>query len=118
MAKILIIDDEQMTLDMLAIFVEMSGHESLKAIDSRQGWSILDYETPEAVLLDIQLPDTNGLLMCKELKQNEKFANLPIIMISAHFPPLIAEAEEAGADDYLAKPINIKTLRSMLEEYI
>jgi len=118
MAKILIIDDEQMTLDMLATFVEISGHQSLKAIDSRQGWSILDYETPEAILLDIQLPDMNGLHMCKELKQNAKTANLPVIMISAHFPPLIAEAEEAGADGYLAKPIKIQVLREKLNEYL
>lgn len=118
MAKILIIDDEQMTLDMLATFVEISGHQSLKAIDSRQGWSILDYESPEAILLDIQLPDANGLDMCRELKTNAKTAHLPIIMISAHFPPLIAEAQEVGADDYLAKPIKIQVLRSKLEEYL
>jgi DNA-binding response OmpR family regulator len=114
MAKILIIDDEALTLEMLSTFLALSGHEPLSAIDSRQGWSILDYEEPEAILLDIQLPDTNGLVMCRELRQRPETANLPIIMISAHAPPMVSEAQQAGADDYLAKPIDLKTLQSTL----
>ncbi|MEO0561202.1 MAG: response regulator [Chloroflexota bacterium] len=114
MAKILIIDDEELTLEMLSTFLRLSGHEPLSAIDSRQGWSILDYEEPEAILLDIQLPDTNGLIMCRELRAKPETADLPIIMISAHAPPMIAEAEEAGANDYLAKPIDLRTLQTTL----
>ncbi len=114
MAKILIIDDEDLTVEMLSTFLRMSGHEPLGALDGRQGWSILDYEDPQAILLDIQLPDTNGLVMCKEIKSNPEFAHLPIIMISAHAPPMTQEAEEAGADDYLEKPINLKTLQATI----
>ena len=118
MAKILVIDDEEMTLEMLGTFLEMIGHQPLKAIDSRQGWSILGYEEPDAILLDIQLPDTNGLVMCKELRDNPETADIPIVMISAHSPPLIKEAEEAGADDYLAKPIRLNTLKETIEKVI
>lgn len=118
MAKILVIDDEELTLEMLATFLELSGHEALKAIDSRQGWSMIDYEEPEAVLLDIQLPDTNGLVMCAELRKNPDTADLPIIMISAHAPPMTLEAQKAGADDYLAKPINFQALQSTLAKIL
>lgn len=118
MAKILIIDDEELTLEMLATFLSLTGHEPLKAIDSRQGWSILDYEEPEAILLDIQLPDTNGLTMCRDLRNNPNTADLPIIMISAHAPPMIREAQEAGATDYLAKPIDLKTLSLTLAKVV
>lgn len=118
MAKILVIDDEALTLEMLSTFLTISGHEALQAIDSRQGWSILDYEDPEAILLDIQLPDTNGLVMCKQLRQNPETADLPVIMISAHAPPMNNEAKEAGADDYLAKPINLQQLQSTLAKIL
>jgi DNA-binding response OmpR family regulator len=115
MAKILIIDDEELTVEMLSTFLRISGHEPLGALDGRQGWSILDYENPQAILLDIQLPDTNGLIMCQEIKSTPDLAHLPIIMISAHAPPKIKEAEAAGASDYLQKPINLKTLQATLE---
>ena len=94
-AKILIIDDEELTVEMLSIFLKIGGYEPLGALDGRQGWSILDYENPQAILLDIQLPDTNGLVMCKEIKSNPDLAHLPIIMISAHAPPMLKQAEDA-----------------------
>lgn len=115
MAKILIIDDEELTVEMLSTFLRMTGHEPLGALDGRQGWSILDYENPQAILLDIQLPDTNGLVMCKAIKSKPDLAHLPIIMISAHAPPMTKEAAEAGADDYLEKPINLRTLQATLD---
>ncbi len=118
MAKILIIDDEELTLEMLSTFLQLSGHEPLGAIDSYQGWSVLDQELPEVILLDIQLPDKNGLTMCRELRQRPETAQLPIIMISAHAPPLIDEAMEAGATGYLAKPIDLQTLRTALDEVV
>ncbi|MFZ4814054.1 MAG: response regulator [Phototrophicaceae bacterium] len=118
MAKILIIDDEELTLDMLATFLQISGHEPITAIDSRQGWSKLEFEEPEAILLDIQLPDTNGLIMCRQLRDNPDMADVPIIMISAHAPPMIREAEAAGADGYLMKPINLLNLQTTLAKFI
>lgn len=118
MAKILIIDDEEMTLEMLSTFLEMTGHTPLGAIDSQQGWSILSYEEPEAILLDIQLPDTNGLIMCRELRNNPETANLPIIMISAHAPPMINEAMAAGADGYLEKPIRLPVLQAAIADVL
>jgi DNA-binding response OmpR family regulator len=118
MAKILIVDDEVLTLEMLSAFLKISGHEALEAIDTRQGWSILDYEKPEAILLDIQLPDGNGLHMCKQLREKPNFSKTPIIMISAHSPPKIKEAEQAGATDYLAKPIRLNVLQETLAKLL
>ncbi|MEO1667628.1 MAG: response regulator [Chloroflexota bacterium] len=116
MAKILVIDDEELTLEMLSTFLRISGHEALPALDSAAGWAILNSDDPEAILLDIQLPDKNGLVMCRELRENPETADLPIIMISAHAPPLIQEAMEAGATTYLAKPINLQTLQTTIAE--
>ncbi len=114
MAKILVIDDEQLTLDMLTAFLQINGHEPISALGGRQAQDKLAYLRPDVILLDIMMPDINGLELCAALKKAPETADLPIIMISAHAPPMIAEAEAAGADGYLAKPINLRTLKEAL----
>lgn len=114
MAKILIVDDEPLTVDMLTMFLSLGGHSAVGALTVTQAWDKLAYEEPQAILLDIMLPDGNGLEMCRELRAKPETANLPIIMISAHAPPMTAEATQAGANGYLAKPIKLDALTAML----
>jgi CheY-like chemotaxis protein len=116
MAKILIVDDEHMTTEMLGTFLKIMGHEALEALNCRQAWDKLSYTSPDAVLLDIMLPDTDGLEMCRQLRANPPTSQVPIIMISAYAPPLHKEANEAGATAYLSKPINIQGLRNTLTQ--
>jgi len=114
MAKILIVDDEHLTTEMLGTFLRIIGHESVEAFTCKQAWDKLAYETLDAILLDIMLPDVNGLEMCRQLRKNPATVNLPIIMISAYAPPLTKEADEAGANAYLMKPINLQSLKNSL----
>jgi CheY-like chemotaxis protein len=114
MAQILIVDDEHMIVDMLSTFLRLLGHETVDAYSSRQAKDRLAYLEPDVVLLDIMLPDINGIDLCRELKGEPSTAKLPIIMISAHAPPMIKEANEAGANGYLPKPINLQALRGAL----
>lgn len=114
MAKILVVDDEQLTIDMLTAFLQINGHEPIPALGGRQAQDKLLYTEPEAILLDIMMPDISGLDLCIEIKGNPQTKHLPVIMVSAYSPPLIAEAINAGADDYLPKPINLKTLKEAL----
>jgi DNA-binding response OmpR family regulator len=114
MAKILIVDDEPLTVDMLSIFLNLSGHQPVGALSVNQAWDKLAYEEPQVILLDIMLPDGNGLELCAELRAKTDTASLPIIMISAHAPPMVTEATKAGANGYLAKPIKLDALVAML----
>lgn len=116
MAKILIVDDEPMTADMLGAFLRIMKHESAAAYTCQQAWDKLTWFEADAVLLDIMLPDMNGLEMCKALRERPETKHLPIIMISAMEPPLRAEAAEAGANAYLSKPITIAGLKAILAE--
>ncbi|MCB9453549.1 MAG: response regulator [Anaerolineaceae bacterium] len=116
MAKILVVDDEQLTVDMLTTFLELIGHEAISAMSGRQTWDRLAYEEPDAVLLDIMLPDSNGIDICRQLRNDPNIGNITIIMISAMSPPLMREATAAGANDYLVKPINLKALKKSLAE--
>ena len=114
MAKILIVDDEPLTVEMLSTFLTLSGHQPIGALSANQTWDKLAYEEPDAVLLDIMLPDGNGLEICKQLRADARWQDLPIIIISAHAPPMTREAEAAGASGYLAKPIKLNTLQDAL----
>jgi DNA-binding response OmpR family regulator len=114
MAKILIIDDEQPITRMLATFLKAIGHEPEEAHSAKQGWDKLLYIEPDAILLDIMLPDKSGLEMCRELRENPSTAHLPIIMISAFAPPKTAEASQMGASGYLIKPVKMQDLKNEL----
>ena len=84
MAKILIVDDEYMTIEMLTTFLGLIGHQAVGALSGRQTWDKLAYEEPDLILLDIMLPDDNGLNICRKLRLNAATEKTPIIMISAH----------------------------------
>ncbi len=116
MAKILIVDDEQLTVEMLSTFLNLIGHESIGALSGKQTWDKLAYEEPDAILLDIMLPDDNGLDICRALRARPETIAVPVIMISAFAPPLIEEANKAGANGYLAKPIQLSALKSALAD--
>jgi CheY-like chemotaxis protein len=115
MAKVLVVDDEQLTVDMLCTFLKLIGHETVSAMSGRQTWDRLAYEEPDAVLLDIMLPDDNGLDICRRMRADEKTRSVPIIVISAHSPKMDREAAEVGATGYLQKPIRLPDLKSVLE---
>jgi CheY-like chemotaxis protein len=114
MATILVVDDDQLIVDMISTFLRLLGHEVVEAYSSRQAHDRLAYSEPDAVLLDIMLPDSDGIELCQELRANPITAQVPIIMISAWEPPKISEALSAGANGYLKKPINMQSLRDAL----
>ena len=114
MAKILILDDEPITVDMLSIFVRMTGHEAIGATSVHQLWNILETEKIDVFLLDLMLPDGNGLQICRHLREQPQWCNTPIMIVSAQFPPMVREAEAAGASYYLSKPLRLDALKEAL----
>lgn len=116
MAKILIVDDEYLIIDMLTAFLGLMGHQAIGASSGRQTWDKLAYEEPDIILLDIMLPDDNGIEICRKLRANEATRTVPVIMISAYAPPMTKQALEAGANGYLAKPIKLDALKSALAQ--
>jgi DNA-binding response OmpR family regulator len=114
MATILIIDDEPLTTEMLATFIRLFGHEAVEAYTCADARVRLGYIEPALILLDIMLPDMSGIDFCRELRAQPRFAEVPILMISATTPPRIEESQAAGATDYLVKPVTLHTVRSAL----
>ena len=102
--KILIVDDDVNICELVKLYIIKEGYEPLIAYNSIKAMQIFNEEHPSMVILDVMLPGTNGVEICKNIR---KLSNVPIIMLTAkgEFSDRI-EGLEAGADDYICKPFD------------
>jgi putative two-component system response regulator len=108
---ILIVDDESFNLDLLEM--ALMGEENIETIRAENGYIALkkvrEYKI-DLIILDISMPEMNGLDVLKELKSDEKLRYIPVIMATAKDEER-HQALELGSEDFLAKPIDVKELR-------
>lgn len=109
MAKIVLIDDEQALLDVLAMTFEDAGHEVVTAHDGSAGLARIIEEGPDLVVSDVNMPVRDGFWLCKELRS--RGYSVPIILLTARDNEIDeALGLELGADDYVAKPFSTRVL--------
>jgi DNA-binding response OmpR family regulator len=109
--KILIVEDERDILQLVKMYLEKEGFRVLTASTGSEGLKLARSEKPDLLILDLMLPEMDGLEVCKRLRSAPETAMLPIIMLTA-------KAEESdtviglelGADDYVTKPFSPKAL--------
>ncbi len=121
MKKILYIEDNPNNMHLVEKVLRAKGYEMLGAEDGETGLVMAENETPELILLDINLPGVDGYEIAKRLRKsnNEKIANVPIIAVTAN--ALVGDDKKAinsGCTDYLPKPIDIKVLREVVARYL
>lgn len=108
---ILLIEDEPGVASFISKSMKEAGHPLDIAVDGKSGYEFLDTNSYDLIILDIILPDVNGLTICQEVRKNAKYANIPILMLTAlGGADHVATGLETGADDYLAKPFKFKEL--------
>jgi class 3 adenylate cyclase len=106
-AKILVVDDTPMNVKMLADILTFKGYQVTTAAGGRLALAALQQEIPDLVLLDVMMPDMNGYEVCKIIRSMPQTAMLPVVMITALDPGSErVKGIEAGADDFLSKPLN------------
>ena len=111
MAMILCIDDEQNILDLITFNLEAAGYTTIAATTAAEGLSIAFDQSPAAILLDLMLPDIDGLEVCRRLKASSVTSSIPIIMLTAKDSDVDKVLGlELGADDYMTKPFSVKEL--------
>lgn len=111
MAKILLVEDNEMNRDMLSRRLKRRGYEVIMALDGSQGVSMTISERPDLVLMDMSLPIMDGWEATKTLKDNPETKSIPIIALTAHAMAGDREkALQAGCDDYDTKPIELNRL--------
>lgn len=111
MSKILIVDDEKDIADLISYNLEREGFSTIKAFHGDKVLAIIKAQKPDLMILDLMLPGTNGLDICKGIRANPDIAHLPVIMLTAksnEVDKIIGL--EIGADDYMTKPFSVKEL--------
>ena len=117
--KILVVDDEKEIADLLELYLISDGFQVKKAYDAQEGLRIMKEEKIDLVLLDIMMPNIDGLEMCRRIRETH---NVPIIMVSAKTQELDKIVGlTTGADDYVTKPFNplelMARVKSQLRRY-
>ncbi|MDO8735488.1 MAG: response regulator [Thermoleophilia bacterium] len=118
-AKILIVEDNLMNLELVSDVLEAHGYEVLQADTGRKALEIAGREQPELVLMDIQLPEMDGLEVTRLLKEDERTSHISVIALTAHAMRGDEErAREAGCSGYIAKPINTREFAGVIADFL
>jgi len=116
MAKVLVIDDDPSLLRALRVSLRAGGHEVVGAVNGEQGISQAALTSPDVIVLDLGLPDIDGLTVCKRIRQ---WSEVPIIILSASgTEDRKVAALNGGADDYVTKPFGMAELEARIRAAI
>jgi two-component system KDP operon response regulator KdpE len=112
MAKVLVIDDDPALLRALRLGLRAGGHEVVTAANGEQGITQTAVSTPDVVILDLGLPDIDGLAVCRRIRQ---WTDVPIVVLSATgSEDRKVAALDGGADDYVTKPFGMAELEARI----
>jgi CheY-like chemotaxis protein len=116
MAKILLVEDNEMNRDMLSRRLRRKGYEVVIALDGAEGVAMAQSEEPDLILMDISLPVMDGWEATRKLKADPRTQSISIIALTAHAMAGDKEKSlEAGCDDYDIKPIDFKRLQGKMQ---
>lgn len=116
MAKILLVEDNEMNRDMLSRRLARRGFEVVPAVDAEEGIRAAHEEVPDLILMDISLPGLNGWDATRQLKADAATAHIPVIALTAHAMMSDREkAMQAGCDEYETKPIDLPNLLAKMD---
>jgi CheY-like chemotaxis protein len=118
-STVLVVDDEPGALTLISIMLERGGYGVLKAASAGAAREVLGQHTPDLILLDITLPDRNGIEVCAWIRQQPRTEKTPILMLSGMSDDTtIQRCMAAGANDYLVKPFRYINLLEKLREHL
>lgn len=113
MAKILVVEDEVKILDLIAKYLTLEHHDCLRATSGTGALEIFNAHRPDLIILDVMLPDLDGLEVCKEIRRK---STVPIIMLTARVDEIDRLLGfENGADDYVCKPFIPRELTARIK---
>lgn len=113
--KLLVVDDDY-ALRELIDFTLAESYDVLKAENAEQAYALVHGEQPDAIVLDIMMPNIDGYEVCRKLKSDPKTQHIPIIMLTAkHEMDDLKEAIKVGADEYITKPFEPDFLKKRID---
>ena len=119
MKKILIVDDEQDIVESLKFVLEVSGYVCYTAFNGEDGLRLAKEIMPDLIILDVMMPKITGYKISRLLKYDNKYKDIPIIMVTARSQledKMIGE--ETGVNEYITKPFELDAIVKKVEEYL
>ncbi len=117
--KVIIVDDDRETRELLALALQMENFEVSQAANGLRLISTLHVDRPDVILLDVNMSWIDGFELCRAVRKNEDFRQIPVIFISARSSAAdVKRGREAGASDYFTKPVEMTTLIARIRELI
>ena len=119
MAKILIVEDNEMNLDMLSRRLERRGYDVIIATDGSQGVILAKEQQPDLILMDMSLPIMDGWEATRRIKSDPDVQQIPVIALTAH--AIAGDREKAlaaGCDEYESKPVKFPRLLDKIQEFL
>lgn len=114
--KILIIDDEEHILELLKVNLEFSGYETHTYETGKGALELIAKIEPDLILLDLMLPEIDGIEICKKIRKNSKFNKIKLLILSAKSDEIDKIlCLEIGADDYITKPFSLRELLARIK---
>jgi two-component system, cell cycle response regulator DivK len=117
--RILCVEDNDSNLRLVSRIVEAEKHDLMTAVDGITALDLIRSEPPDLILLDINIPGIDGLELARQIKDDPRLASIPIIATTANV--LLGDRErclQAGCDEYLPKPLDIRELQTVLRGYL
>ncbi len=116
--KILIVEDNSDSREILGLFITRLGHEVIKACNSKEAIACAEAEEPDLIFMDMNLPDVDGVKTTAILKQNPKTARIPVVAVTAWMSEISREkALKVGIIDYQLKPVSPHVLKQTIEKF-
>src|SRR5713226_8009880 len=119
MARVLVIEDNPASLDLMVYLLQAFGHTPLSARDGLEGIAAAQRELPDLILCDIQLPGADGVEVCRQLKKDPALQDIPLVAVTAY--AMVGDREKLlaeGFNGYLGKPINPQTFTGQGRPYL
>lgn len=116
---VLIVDDEKDIVETLKFILESEGLNCIVAYDGEEALNLAKTKAPDLIVLDVMLPKINGYKVCRLLKFDSNYKQIPILMVTARTQEedkIIGE--ETGANEYVTKPFDIETILSLVKKYL
>ena len=119
MKRVLVVEDNETNLYLIKFMLEKNGYEVIEAREGAMGVELAIKEKPDLILMDVQLPDIDGLEATKRIRASDADSDIPIVALTSFAMPGDREkALAAGCTGYIEKPINPDTFIAEIEKYL
>jgi len=117
--QILVVEDNVDNMTLITDILQSLGYDVLKATDGEQGIQVAREALPDLILMDLSLPRMDGWTATRHIKADDDLKHIPVIALTAH--AMVGDREkalQAGCDDYVSKPINLRELAGKIESFM